>query len=71
VTFAGFDSIEHHSMMWVHYNNKRYYVISLSFSERLFALVESRDHYPADEWKWVRCENVELIECKTLQFPKK
>jgi hypothetical protein len=42
-----------------------------TFSERLFALVESRDHYPADEWKWVRCENVELIECKTLQFPKK
>jgi|TARA_Y100001956_G_scaffold27558_1_gene27340 hypothetical protein len=64
-----FDTMGHNATMWVMYQGQRKYVIALSFTERLFALVDSKDSYPADVWQWVRCENVELIKCKTLQFP--
>lgn len=69
MTPSEFDSFKHHSMMWVMYNGHKKYIISLSFTERLFALVDDRGDFPADEWQWVRCENVELITCKTLNFP--
>jgi hypothetical protein len=71
MTLSEFDSFKHHGMMWVMHNGRKKYVISLSFTERLFALVDDRGDFSADEWQWVRCENVELIKCKTLAFPKK
>ena len=59
---AIFNTIKHHAHMYVMYEGVKHYVIASNFSEGLFALVPERDHIPADEWQWVRCESVELIK---------
>ena len=56
---------------WVTYKGDKKYVISLSFPEGLFALVDEKCDVPADDWSWVRCESVELIQSEVIPFPKK
>lgn len=62
MTLTEFDNTPHHANMWVTYQNKKHYVISVDFPERLFALIEEKEAAPLDEWQWVRCENIELIK---------
>ena len=66
-----FDTGEFGVHTWVMYQGVKKYVISLSFPERLFALVPDKSDFPPDEWTWVRCENVELIKSEVINFPKK
>lgn len=61
MTLTEFDNTPHHANMWVMYQDEKHYVISVDFQERLFALVEEKEAAPMDEWRWVRCENIELI----------
>jgi len=56
-----FNKYQHHANMWVMYQGKRKYVISVSFTEALFGLCDDKEETPPDEWSWVRCENVEVI----------
>lgn len=65
-----FDTMDHHANMFVNYMGKSHYVISVNFPEALFGLVPQKEDYPADEWSWVRCENVELIKSNVIQFLK-
>lgn len=63
-----FDNMEHHANMYVRYGGDVYYVISVNFPERLFGLVQSKADYPADEWLWVRCENVEVVKNNVISL---
>jgi len=60
VNIIEFDTTDFHLNMWVIYKNKRCYVASVNYVERLFALIDEKKQTPADEWNWVRCENVKL-----------
>ena len=48
--------------MFVNYQGKKHYVISVDFEEALFGIVPDKSDYPQEEWLWVRCENAELIK---------
>ena len=66
---AEFNSMAHHANMYVEYEGDLYYVIATNLSEALFALVPSKDKFPADEWMWVRCESVSLRKpAKVIAF---
>jgi hypothetical protein len=56
-----FNTMQHHANTFVMYQGKQHYVISVDFREQLFGLVEEKEAVPKDEWLWVRCENVTLI----------
>lgn len=55
-----FDKTRWGANMFVTHEGKKKYVIAVDFTERLLALTPARADYPADEWNWVRCENIEL-----------
>lgn len=57
-----FNSRRWHANTWVTYEGQKYYVISVNFPEGLLGLVPDKQDYPADEWSWVRCENIQLVE---------
>ena len=59
----------HHANMWVKYKPKTHYVISVDFEERLFALCLTKEETPKEEWYWVRCEHVKLLENKVIKYP--
>lgn len=70
MTSSEFDNTKHHPNMWVIYEGEKHYVIAANFPERLFALVPAKEEeVPADEWSWVRCENVALIKSQIIIFP--
>jgi len=71
MTIFEFDNMSHHANMWVIYKGDKHYVISSDFTERLFALTVDKENVEPDEWSWVRCENVELIKNRLLNFPAK
>ena len=50
--------------MYVMYQGKDMYVIAVAFEEALLALVPDKSDYDPDEWTWVRCENIVIIEDK-------
>ncbi|GEM_PF-1177360 len=66
---AEFNTMSHHANMYVRYCDETHYVISVNFTEALFALVPDKDDYPADEWTWVRCESVSLLKSEVVAFP--
>ena len=47
--------------MYVTYQGRDMYVISVSFEEALLALVPDKSAYKPEEWVWVRCENITII----------
>jgi len=47
--------------MFCMYQGKKMFVMSVDFTEALFGLTEEKADIPPEEWSWVRCENVELI----------
>ena len=61
MTLEEFNKTRFGGNMFARYKNDTWFVMSVDFSEGLFGLTEHKKEYPADEWMWVRCENVELI----------
>lgn len=47
--------------MYVMYQGKGMYVISVAFEEALLALVPDKSDYNPEEWTWVGCENITII----------
>ena len=61
MNIAEFKETGFHADMWVIYEGERKYIISVSFPEALLGLCDRKEDTPADEWTWVRCESVEII----------
>jgi len=57
--------------MFARYDNDVWFVMSVDFQEALFGLTPHKKECPADEWRWCRCENVELIESKVIKIKVK
>ena len=58
MTLEEFNNSRFGANMFVMYQGKDHYVISLDFEEALFGLVPDKNDYDPEEWKWVRCENI-------------
>ncbi len=58
MTLEEFNSYAFGANMFVTYQGRSMYVISVSFEEALLGLVPTKDDYEPDEWSWVRCENI-------------
>lgn len=71
MTLDEFDKTSFHANMWVQYQDSKRYVISVNFEERLLALTDGKTVTPLDEWSWVRCENIKMIECEIVHLYRK
>lgn len=60
MTIEEFNSTSFHANMFCTYKGDRAFIISVNFEEALLGLAESKADIPAEEWLWVRCENVTL-----------
>lgn len=61
MTLDEFDKTRFGANMWVMYKGQKRYVISVNFPERLLGLCDGKADIEPDEWTWVRCENVKVI----------
>ena len=48
------------NMFCIHQERKKF-IMSVSFEEALLGLTNERADIPPEEWQWVRCENIEMI----------
>ncbi len=65
MTQEEFDKTGFCGNMWATHKDKKRFMISVNFSERLFGLLDSKpDGDDFDPWEvdWVRCENVDEVE---------
>jgi hypothetical protein len=69
MNISEFDTASFGVNTWVTYAGRKQYVIAISFPERLFALIDKKCDLPADQWSWVRCENVSLHKSSVVPFP--
>ena len=62
MTIDEFNNMPHHANMWCRHEGKTYYIVSSNFDQALFGLIPHKEPTDPEEWQWVRCENVEMIE---------
>lgn len=56
-----FDKTRFGLYTWVMYEGQKRYVIAVNFPERLLGLCDEKEDVEPDEWIWVRCENVQIV----------
>ena len=61
MTLEEFNNYKFGANMFVMYQGKDHYVISVDFEEALFGLVPSKEAIDPEYWNWVRCENVTIL----------
>ena len=61
MTLEEFNNHRFGANMFVMYQGKDHYVISVDFEEALFGLVPSKEAIDREYWNWVRCENVTIL----------
>ena len=61
MTIEEFNKTRWGGNMFCTYNSEKHFVMSVDFIEALVGLTNERADIPQDEWVWVRCENIDLI----------
>ncbi len=51
------------NMFCTHQGEKKF-IMSVDFNEALLGLTNEQEDIPPEEWEWVRCENVTILEDK-------
>jgi len=61
MTIDEFNSMLHSVDMWCKHKGIIYFIVSSNFDQALFGLIPDKEDIPADEWMWVRCENIDFL----------